>query len=105
MLVFIAGQITTGAFVAISVVESMSSAMPKAYLPTMLAVAGHTKNKSAFFAREMCSTSQWSARRNISVTTGRLESVSNVSGETNSVACSVMMTSTFAPNFLKERTT
>ena len=58
MPVFIAGAIITGARVAITVVEGISSAMPHAIFPIMFAVAGTIRNKSARFANAICSTSQ-----------------------------------------------
>ena len=48
-------------------------------------------NTSARWARAICSTSQGVSRRNISVTTGCLESVSRVRGVRNSWAWRVMM--------------
>ena len=70
MPVFIAGAIITGARVAMTVVESMSSAMPHAILPMMLAVAGAIRKRSARLASAICSTSQVSGRTNVSVATG-----------------------------------
>ena len=80
-----------GARVAITVVESISSAMPLAILARIFAVAGAMANTSARWARAICSTSQGVSRRNISVTTGCLESVSRVRGVRNSWAWRVMM--------------
>ena len=57
ILVFMEGTKITLAFVAITVVESMSSAMPFATLPMMSAVAGAMTKTSAMRARAMCSTS------------------------------------------------
>lgn len=51
MPVFMAGASKMGAFVASSVVVSMSSAMPQASLAIRLAVAGATSITSAFCAR------------------------------------------------------
>ena len=92
MPVFIAGATSTGALVASTVVESMSSAMPHTIFARIFAVAGAMANTSARLARAMCSTSQVAGRAKVSVTTGWLESVSKVSGWTNSVADLVMMT-------------
>ncbi len=64
-----AGAINIGAFVAITVVVSISSAIPFAIFPITLVVAGTIKNKSAFFAKEICSTSQVFGSANISETT------------------------------------
>ena len=69
ILVFIAGAINTFAFVAITVVVSISSAIPFAILPITLAVAGAIKNTSALLARDICSTSQVLGSSNISQTT------------------------------------
>ena len=54
MLPFMAGASSTGQGAAKSAVESKSSAMPPAYLPIKLAVAGATTNTSANLASEMC---------------------------------------------------
>ena len=56
MFVFIAGDRRTGHFAAITVVESISSAIPQAIFPIMLAEAGAIKNKTALAARDTCST-------------------------------------------------
>ena len=97
MPVFMAGAITTGALVARSVVETMSSAMPCAAFAMMFAVAGAITNTSAAFASEMCSTSHGKLRSKVSTTVRLHESVSNVTGEMNCVADSVMSTRTSAP--------
>ena len=47
MAVFIAGAMSTGACVAITVVDSISSAIPQASFPIILAVAGAITNTSA----------------------------------------------------------
>ena len=104
IFVFMAGQTTLGAFDAIYVVESISSAMPLANLPMTFAVAGATKNKSAFFARDTCFTSNSSTLLKVSVTTALFDKVSKERGAINSQALSVMMTSTFAPSFLRRDT-
>ncbi len=69
MLQFIAGAKTTGLFVAIIVVDNISSAMPFATFPIIFAVAGTITNKSAFCASDMCSISHDFGSSNISVTT------------------------------------
>ena len=97
MPVFMAGASRTGALVASTVVESMSSAIPAAIFAMILAVAGAITKTSARCARATCSTFQVSGVRNVSVTTGLAESVWKVSGATNSVAFRVMITWTFAP--------
>ena len=58
ILQFIAGASSTGAVVAMAVVESRSSAMPQAILPIMLAVHGAISRRSAALASEICSISQ-----------------------------------------------
>ena len=70
IFVFIAGAITTGALVAMTVVESMSSAIPFAIFPITFAVAGAIKKISAFFAKDICSISQFVTGSNISTATG-----------------------------------
>ena len=57
MAVFIAGERYIGHVQAITVVVSISSAIPFAILPMQLAVAGAISTISAFLAREMCFTS------------------------------------------------
>ena len=86
MLTFIAGATTTGALVARYSVLSASSAMPRANLPTLLAVAGATSSRSASSARLMCRISPFSPSAHWSWNTGWRESASNVSGVTNCVA-------------------
>jgi len=54
MFTFMAGQMSTGARVAMTVVVSRSSAMPPAILPITLAVAGANRTRLALSAREMC---------------------------------------------------
>ena len=97
MPVFIAGAITTGALVAKSVVVTISSAMPCAALAMTFAVAGAITNTSAALASEMCSTSHAKLRSNVSTTVRYPDSVSNVIGEMNCVADSVISTRTAAP--------
>ena len=57
MAVFIAGERYIGHVQAITVVVSISSAIPFAILLMQLAVAGAISTISAFLAREMCFTS------------------------------------------------
>ena len=87
------------ASVAITVVESISSAMPWAIFPMILAVAGAIKNTSARLAREMCSTSNRTFSANMSTATACPVRVSKVRGAMNSVACSVIITYTSTPAF------
>ena len=87
ILVFMAGAMTTGAFVAMTVVVSMSSATPAAIFPRKFALAGATRNTSARLASEMCSTSHLSGRANMSTTAGLPVRVSMV--------CCVMKLSAF----------
>ena len=90
--VFIAGATRIWAFVASSVVESISSAIPDAILARMFAVAGATTKISASLARATCSTFQYSGASKVSVTTWFADRVWNVSGAMNSVAFRVMIT-------------
>ena len=69
MPVFMAGATSTGAFVASTVVLSMSSAMPQAILARIFAVAGAITNTSASLASATCSTFQYSGAEKVSVTT------------------------------------
>jgi len=52
-----AGEINTGAVLAITVVVNMSSAIPLAIFPITLAEAGAISMTSAFFAKLTCATS------------------------------------------------
>ena len=78
MPVFMAAAMSSGALVANAVVDSISSAMPQAILPMILAVAGAMTNRSASEAKAICSTSQGCSRLNISVQTGFPVRVSKV---------------------------
>ena len=89
ILVFIEGTNTTFAFVAIIVVDSMSSAIPLATFPMISAVAGAITNTSARRARAMCSTSHLLIFANISTVTSLPESSPKVIGVTSLAACSV----------------
>jgi len=54
MFTFMAGQMRTGALVAMTVVVSRSSAIPPAILPITLAVAGASRTRSALSASDTC---------------------------------------------------
>ena len=103
MPVFMAGATSTGARVASTVVESMSSAIPQAILARMFAVAGAMRNKSARLASATCSTSHVAGRSNVSHATGWPERVSKVSGATKRPAFFVITTYTSAPCFCSRR--
>src|SRR4030043_1023574 len=92
-----AGATIIGAFVASTVQQSMSSAMPAAILAIIFAVAGVITTTSAASAKATCSTLYSEASSNILVTTGLPVMLRKVSGAINSVAASVIMTSTLAP--------
>ena len=97
MFVFMDGTKRTFAFVAMMVVESISSAMPFATLPMMSAVAGATTKRSASLARAMCSTSHLLIFANISTVTSLPDSSPKVIGVTSLAAFAVMMQWTSAP--------
>ena len=80
---------------------SASSAMPRANLPRMFAVAGATSSRSASSAREMCRISPFSPSANWSRNTGWRESASNVIGLTKRVAAAVITTCTSTPALLQ----
>jgi len=61
---------STGAFVAITVVVSISSAIPPAIFPMMFAVHGTIAKTSAAFARDMCLISHDFGSSNVSIATG-----------------------------------
>ncbi|MBA7670284.1 hypothetical protein ES703_78429 [subsurface metagenome] len=92
-----AGARITGALVASTVQVSISSAIPTASLAITLAVAGAIVTTSAASAKAMCPMPDSKVWSNISVTTGLPVRLRRVSGATNSVADSVMITSTLAP--------
>ena len=69
MFVFIAGTNTTGQVAAIIVVDNISSAIPLATLPIILAVAGATNIISAFLAKDICCISKAFGSSNISFET------------------------------------
>src|SRR6056297_3433397 len=86
-------------------VVSKSSAIPLAILPIILAVAGAIRNKSAFLASEICLTSKLSGGLNKLLSTGLWVIDLKVRGLINSVADSVIITSTFAPNLISRLAT
>ena len=77
---------------AITVVVSISSAMPFAILPITFAVAGAIITTSAFFAIETCSTLYSKLRSNVSMRHLCCVRVSNVSGWTKFCVFSVIAT-------------
>ena len=99
MPVFMAGEKSTGAFVAMMVVVSISSQMPPATFPMTLAVQGATRKRSPRLASETCFTSKLKLRSKVSTMHLLLVSVSNVIGVMKWVAFWVMMTWTSAFNF------
>ena len=105
MLTFMAGATSTGAFVAVYRVQSASSAIPRASLPMVLAVAGATSRSSAASARLMCRMSLCSPSAHWSTKTGWWESASIVIGVTNRVAASVITTWTSTSRFWSSRST
>src|SRR6056297_891945 len=98
---FIAGAMNFFASVAIIVVVSISSAIPPAIFPIILAVAGAIKKTSAVFARDMWSISQLEGSENISVYTRLFESVCKVHSPISLVDDFVIITFTSAFNFLR----
>ena len=94
--VFMAGAMILGHFAGMIVVLSISSAIPPAILPIILADAGATMNTSALFASATCSTLNWKFLSNVSTRHLLPVSVSNVIGLIKFVAFSVMMTCTSA---------
>ncbi len=67
MAVFMAGAMIFLQVAARKVVVSISSAIPPANLPMMLALAGATTNRSAPVLSEMCLTSQENSRSKVSI--------------------------------------
>ena len=104
MTVFMAGQTIRMASVAIKDVVSISSATPPAIFAITLAVAGAMTYTPAHLASETCSTSKWGLGANISPMTAFFERVSNVRGDTNSFACSVITTFTPYPALTRRET-
>ena len=92
-----AGQTTTGARVASTVVVRASSASPWAMRAMVLAVAGATTTRSARSAMATWSILSSVLGSNMSVTTGRWVMLPKARGDANLVAASVMTTSTIAP--------
>jgi len=93
------GAMSMGDLLASTVAHSISSAMPEASLAMLLAVAGAMAIISAV-ANDICSTSDSELRVNILVITGLPVMVWNVRGAMNLVAASVIITSTFAPDWV-----
>ena len=98
MLVFIAGAMSFGAFVAKIVVVSISSQMPDAIFPIILADAGATRKRSARLARATCSTLNSKFLSNVSTRHLLPVIVSKVIGVMKLHAFFVMMTCTLAFN-------
>ena len=94
--VFIAGEIRTGAVLAMTVVVSISSAMPPAIFPITFAEAGAISITSAFFARLTWVTSNWKFRSKVSTRHLFPVSVSKVMGLIKFVAFCVISTWTSA---------
>ena len=103
MLWFIAGATSFLHGQAITVVVSMSSAMPFAILPITFASAGAIITTSACFASATCSTLYWKLRSNVSMKHLFDVSVSKVIGLMKFVAFSVMSTCTLQPSFFSMR--
>ena len=82
---FIAGKTSLGALVASKLVDAISSAIPLAIFPIILAVAGTTIAKSVHKANLMwgikSSLLVWAVK--LSVMTGRWLKVAKVNGVTN----------------------
>ena len=110
MLTFIAGATTTGAVDARYNVVKKSSAMPRANLAMISAVAGATRSRSVRCATAMCSmalsrfASPPEESLNKSVMTFCPLSAANVRGVTNSRAPRVITTCTLNPSCCKRRT-
>src|SRR5262245_25637083 len=105
MLTFMAGATRTGARVAVYSVDSESSAMPRANLPSVFAVAGATSSRFAASASPTCRISPSMPSSNWSRKTGCRESASKVIGDTKRVAFWVMTTWTSTPRFCSSRST
>ena len=99
ILVFMAGAMSLGQVHAITVVVSISSAIPAAIFPITLAVAGAMIITSARFARATCSTLYWKFRSKVSTRHLFPVSVSNVIGWIKFVAFLVMITWTSQCSF------
>ena len=105
MLTFMAGATSTGEVVARNSVLSASSAIPRANLPSVLAVAGATSNRSAASAKLTCRMSPSAPRANWSMKTRWRDSASNVIAPMKRVACSVITTWTSTPRLCSSRST
>ena len=92
MLVFMAGATIFGHLHARAVVVSISSAIPYASFAITFAVAGAIRRTSAFLAAEICFTSNSNILSNVSVMHLLFVRVSNVSGDINLHAFSVIIT-------------
>ena len=101
MLVFIAGAIILGHLQARNVVVSISSAIPYAAFARKLAVAGATRNTSAFFASATCSTLYWKFLSKVSTIHLLPVRVSNVMGLIKLTAFCVIITSTLQLSLTK----
>src|SRR5258708_30245160 len=93
----IAGANSSGALVANATAVSILSAVPCSSLAIVLAVAGTITRISASCARAICVSAARPEGSHKSLYTGRWLIVENVSGRTNSSACSDIITSTNAP--------
>lgn len=87
-----AGEIIFLHLQAITVVVSISSAIPFASFPITFAEAGAISTTSAFFASETCSTLNWKFLSNVSIRHLFPVSVSNVIGFIKLVAFCVINT-------------
>ena len=92
IFVFMAGEIIFLHLQAITVVVSISSAIPFAIFPITFAEAGAISTTSAFFASETCSTLNWKFLSNVSIRHLFPVSVSNVIGFIKLVAFCVINT-------------
>ena len=100
IFVFIAGDIYLKHLQAITVVVSISSAIPDASLPITFAVAGAIMTMSAFAASETCSTENSKSLSKVSTRHLFPVRVSNVIGFIKLHAFRVINTCTSAPSFL-----
>jgi len=105
MFTFMAGATSTSAVVARNSVLSASSAIPRANLPSVFAVAGATSKRSALSARLTCRMSPSAPRANWSTKTGCRQSASNVIAPTKRVAFAVITTWTSTPRRCSSRST
>ena len=105
ILWFIAGATSTLQVHAITVVVSISSAIPFAILPITFAVAGASNTRSACFANATCSTENSKLRSNVSIRHLLPVSVSNVVAVIKFVAFCVIRTCTLQCIFFSIRAT